>query len=258
MSYSFSRLGLLCVTAFWLVATVGANEPTLTGKTRLAKLDLLRHSSTSLEFTEGDYWELDDTERQRAQRLHQEFRQYVSVRQISPLEVLGIHARSEAERKRYARRWAQLMIEDADRTLAFQRAYDEAIRELLQHKPVIDISKLPPRVSRLKPLVATDRLILFTKPSCEVCDEVLGKVLSVSHQVKGVDIYLLELNSSQEADLHRWAKDRRISPVAVRSKHITLNFDDGLLARLHPRVQTVPVLMRRRADQFETIDPWSL
>ena len=62
---------------------------------------------------------------------------------ISPLEVLGIHARDEAERKKYARQFAEAMRQDTERVLAFQREYQQAWAELNPSGLMVDPSKLP-------------------------------------------------------------------------------------------------------------------
>ena len=67
---------------------------------------------------------------------------------ISPLEVLDIHARDEAESRRYAELWAQAMGEDAERILAFQRAYVEAGRKLYPGVPLIDPNRLPEKADQ--------------------------------------------------------------------------------------------------------------
>jgi hypothetical protein len=70
-------------------------------------------------------WGLSEAEWQRYLALMQGIRGAISPKTLSPIEVLGIHAETEAERRNYARRFARLMREeDAERLLAFQRAYD--------------------------------------------------------------------------------------------------------------------------------------
>ena len=51
-------------------------------------------------------WDLSETEWQRYQQLMQGIRSSISPSTISPIEVLGIHARDEAELQRYAEEWA--------------------------------------------------------------------------------------------------------------------------------------------------------
>ena len=210
------------------------------------------------EILEGSHWQLDATETERAESLHRHFRQYISDRQISPLEILGIHARSDAERNVYARRWAELMIRDAERVLAFQRAYDRAVRELLADQPLIDLVRLAPQASPLPDLAEEDRLAVFVEFDCDVCDQVLRSVFKSASQVSGIDVYVVAPDMGDRSRLHSWAQRQGIPPHLVSSKRITLNYDDGLLARVHPRVQDVPVVMRRRGSHMVALDPWSL
>ena len=211
-----------------------------------------------IDLLDGSHWDLDISELERAEALQESFRRYISDRQISPLEVLGIHARTDAERNRYARRWAKLMIEDAERVLAFQRAYDASIREYVGERPLVDLTQLPPRMSSIPTLLETDRLAVFVRLDCAVCDEVLARVFRSGRKLDGIDVYVLGLTSDDKATLHDWANRQGIPPLAVHSKRITLNFNDGLLAEVHPRADEVPVVMRRRGNQFDPLDPWEL
>ncbi len=210
------------------------------------------------ELIDDSLWHLDRTELERAETLKASFRQYLSDRQISPLEVLGIHARTDAERNRYARRWAKLMIEDAERVLAFQRAYDSAVRDLLYDQPLIELARLPVRASPIPKLLPTDRLAVFVKLDCVACDDVLQSVFLAGRDVAGIDVYVKGLPEGDELDLNRWAHRQGIPPSVVHAKRITLNFDEGLLARVHPRARELPVVMRRRGDRLDLLDPWEL
>ena len=93
---------------------------------------------TSSERARAQSWGLSEIEWQRYRSLLQGIRGSVSPATLSPLEVLGIHARDDAERTRYAEQWAIAMRDDAERILAFQRAYDEANRRLFPDTPLID------------------------------------------------------------------------------------------------------------------------
>ena len=219
-------------------------------KDKLTRLDT--------ELIDDSLWQLDRSELERAETLKESFRQYISDRQISPLEVLGIHARTDAERNRYARRWAKLMIEDAERVLAFQRAYDFAVRDLLDDQPLIELANLPVRAAPIPKLLPSDRLVVFVKLDCAACDDVLQHVFRAGRNVSGVDVYVGGLPEGDALALNRWARRQGIPPSVVQSKRITLNFDDGLLAHVHPRAKDVPVVMRRRGDRLDPLDPWEL
>jgi integrating conjugative element protein (TIGR03759 family) len=79
------------------------------------------------ELARARIWELSEVEWLRYQQLVKGIRGSVSPSAISPIEVLGIHARDEAERQRYAQIWARAMHEDVERILAFQHAYEKAV-----------------------------------------------------------------------------------------------------------------------------------
>ncbi|MCG7882525.1 MAG: TIGR03759 family integrating conjugative element protein, partial [Candidatus Thiodiazotropha endolucinida] len=81
---------------------------------------------SATDLANAHLWGLSETEWHRYKELMQGIRGSISPATISPIEVLGIHARDDAERQRYAEVWAHAMYEDAGRILAFQRAYDAA------------------------------------------------------------------------------------------------------------------------------------
>ena len=172
----------------------------------------------------------------------------VSAANLSPIEVLGIHARTAAERRRYAERWAALMREDAERILAFQRAYDAAYRRLFPGESLIDAARLPAPAPTEAALLPNDRLLLFLRPDCPVCEAVLQRALSKRGQVRAIDLYVRDLGPGDEAAIRNWAAAQGIDPAWVRSGEVTLNFDAGTLERLTTGEPTVPYLMRRRGD----------
>ena len=100
---------------------------------------------TSSERARSRLWELSETEWRRYKLLMQGIRGSISPPTISPIEVLGIHARDQDERRRYAEMWARAMREDVSRILAFQYAYDEAGKRLYPNEQLIDINRLPGR-----------------------------------------------------------------------------------------------------------------
>jgi len=148
---------------------------------------------TASEQARAESWELTPTEWRRYQALMAGIRGSVSPDSLSPVEVLGIHARNEAERTRYAERWAILMREDAERTLAFQRAYDAAYERLFPEESLIERARLPAKVIKTPILEPTDRILLFLRPDCAACEAVLERVLAKRGAVAGIDLYFREL-----------------------------------------------------------------
>jgi len=57
------------------------------------------------------------------------------------------------------------MWEDAERILAFQRAYTETGRRLFPGVPLIDPSRLPEKVEQTSDLEPQDHVLIFTPPT---------------------------------------------------------------------------------------------
>ena len=127
---------------------------------------------TANERARAEAWRLSADEWHRYRSLMEGIRGSISPGTISPIEVLGIHARDDAERRRYAEQWAMMMREDTERILAFQHAYDQAGRLLYPTETLIDVARLPDRDEDQQALLATDRVLLFARPDCAACDAI--------------------------------------------------------------------------------------
>ncbi len=195
-------------------------------------------------------WGLTNEEWQRHLELLRGIRGRLSSESISPIEVLGIHARSHSERRHYARIWAQMMLEDADRILKFQKAYDQAIADIAAGMPLIDSDLLPLAGSEGKlELQSSDRIMYFTSLDCVACEVVYDRSSSLLSSVDGIDVYFVDTDSTDHGRIKSWAQDRGIEPLDVRSNKITLNFDNGTLKALVPRMHKLPFLMLRRGEE---------
>lgn len=198
-------------------------------------------------------WNLSETEWQRYKQLMQGIRGSISPSTISPIEVLGIHARDETERQRYAELWARAMREDVDRILAFQRTYDAAGKRLYPNERLIDIDRLPGKTKETNVLQSTDRLLFFTRPACPACDMLVGKLLKRIDEVSGIDIYLTDIAAGDDVAVRDWASAHRIDPKWVRSRRITLNHDGGALEKLTRGQEKVPYVLRRRGEELSKL-----
>jgi integrating conjugative element protein (TIGR03759 family) len=124
--------------------------------TRQTTMDSATSERTGTEDTliqQGRTWGLSTEEIARAQVLLRGLRGAFSVPNLSPIEALGIHARTPAERQRYAELFARLHHDDVERVLAWQQAYDEAVRRLYPNEPVIAFTGADPK-PEVSPAVA--------------------------------------------------------------------------------------------------------
>ena len=205
------------------------------------------------ELARSRAWGLTETEWHRYKQLMQGIRSSISPSTISPIEVLGIHARDGEERRRYAEQWAQAMREDVSRILAFQHAYDEAGKRLYPNQQLIDITRLPLRSNKTSSLQADDRVLFFTRPNCPVCDALLERLLKRIDKISGIDIYLTGTQPGDDQAIRDWASAHSIKPEWVRTRRITLNHEAGALEKLTHGKSDLPYLMRRRSDELSVL-----
>jgi integrating conjugative element protein (TIGR03759 family) len=218
----------------------------------------LKQSITDTEIQQFDrqQWQLSEPEWQRYTSLLQGIRGSVSPKSLSPLEVLGIHAETAQERKQYAKRWAKLMHEDVERTLAFQRAYLEAAKELYGQAPLFDAKLMSAGTPRNAPpaIADGDRLLVFIKlQDCLTCNTVVQQVLARSAgQRVQVDIYFTDTKEQQdEPRMVAWAKQHKLDPQKLAQKTLTLNHDKGAYYQVSQKiVADVPVVYMLRGNQL--------
>ena len=196
------------------------------------------------------------TEWQRYRELMQGIRGSISPSTISPIEVLGIHARDPGERSRFAGQWARAMREDVERILAFQYAYDAVTKRLYAGQDLIDTRRLPVQSDTDKALAPNDRVLYFTRPDCSTCDRVWERLRKQVGQVAGVDIYLAGIVPGDDQAVREWATRHDIAPDWVRRRLVTLNHQGDVLEQLSDGRAELPVLMRYR-DGEATLLPIS-
>ncbi len=251
-----NRIKLLLI-CFALVVSLSVNATELTHTQikqtgqDISSVKLNTLSATDL--TRAHLWNLSEVEWRRYKQLMQGIRGSISPATISPIEVLGIHARDETERQRYAERWAQAMRKDVTRILAFQHAYDAASKRLYPNEPLIDINRLPVKDKMSGVFQSSDRLLFFVRPKCPVCDQLMGKLLKRIDEVSGVDIYLMEVIPGDDVAVRDWATRQMIDPDWVHSRRITLNHDGGALDRLTSGQGKTPYILRRRGEGLSQV-----
>jgi len=196
-------------------------------------------------------WGLSEAEWQRYHTLSQGIRGSISPANLSPLEVLGIHARDDQERRDYAKRWAKVMQEDIARVLAFQMAYDEAFAALSPSTPWPATGRLPRGPDGAE---AGDRLLLFVRlDDCPRCERHTADALALQ-RASGAKLDIYVVGGGTDDAIRSWAKLLNIDPAAVRDRRLTLNHDHGELVRVVGLAATVPVLIRLRDGAATRLD----
>ena len=251
---TLSVLVTLALAVPALAVPVGQSVST----TEIEKTSTVSHAAatTPLSMTElarSNAWDLSEVEWRRYQSLMLGIRGSVSAANLSPIEVLGIHARDSAERRAYAERWARAMREDAERILAFQHAYDAAAKRLFMGQALINVGKLQTLPQKTSELQADDRILFFSRVMCPACDAVLVKLLSHLDTVAGIDIYIVDVSQKDDTVIRAWAEAHGIQREWVRTRRVTLNHDAGALEKITDGPVETPALFIRRNERLSKL-----
>ncbi|ELC7284817.1 TIGR03759 family integrating conjugative element protein [Pseudomonas aeruginosa] len=146
---------------------------------------------------------------------------------LDPLTALGIEARSDAERRRYAELQVQAEARRVEKLLTYQRAYDEA---WLRLQPGVPRVKLPdavtgPAQSAPSAIVmgGSGRTAVFVRDNCTPCDRLVQKPQTSG---AGFDLYMIG-SRSDDGHIRAWAQRVGVDAAKVRNRTITLNHDAG-------------------------------
>ena len=137
----FAALALLIAS----IAGFPAQAQTTAVKTQQARTQEGEISRTYSTLDDRDrllaqIWTLSSEEMIRAKVLLEGPRKSFSVANLSPIEALGIHARNDAERRKYAELFARAFHADVERSLAWNSAFYEAMGRLYPNEPMVDYS----------------------------------------------------------------------------------------------------------------------
>lgn len=178
---------------------------------------------------------------------------------LDPIMELGITARNDTERRRYAEMAARQERARVVGELAFDRAYDEAFDRLYSNEPLIDMVRFNALRAAARKTSATPRpnstntstgvrVLLFTRLDCMECNVTVDAVLrrASAKTDLAADIYFLGTRPSDNAAIQAWATQRGIAPDLVKKRWITLNHDNATLAKLGRGAGSLPQVLQFR------------
>nr|WP_297354151.1 TIGR03759 family integrating conjugative element protein [uncultured Caldimonas sp.] len=138
---------------------------------------------------------------------------------LDPLTALGIEARTDEERRRYAELQVQVEARRVQKLLAYQRAYDAAWQRLFPKMQRVDL----PEPNRRSSDAVSGRVAVFVKPDCPACRD---RVRQLQRSGQPFDVYMVG-SRQDDALLRRWAREAGIEPARVQARSVTLNHDTG-------------------------------
>ncbi|WP_437884516.1 TIGR03759 family integrating conjugative element protein [Pseudomonas sp. LRF_L74] len=161
---------------------------------------------------------------------------------LDPLTALGVEARSDAERQRYAELQVRLEAQRAERELAYQKAYNNAWARLYP-------GLMPVEGLGTTSTPSVTRLALFVEDNCPSCMDRLKQLRNRGSQV---DVYLVG-SSNDDAQVRRWAAEAGVDAKQVQQRVITLNHDNGLWFSLGAK-GGLPAVFRQEAGQWQRVE----
>ena len=185
-----------------------------------------------------------------------EWKQYESImlgpsgiwyKNLNPTEVLGINAKSQSEREKYAELVVQQRHDRLERELAFERATQAAWKKLYPAlKPVKDFDLTP--FSPLKQQALTvnsgDRLIVFAGINDVSNFAVMPELLAIinTHQKVKLDIFVVGKNVN-DITIRTWAKLNQVPMDKVSNGSISLNYGNTKYKQLSLSKKNLPIVL---------------
>ncbi|MCC3701655.1 TIGR03759 family integrating conjugative element protein [Rouxiella badensis] len=160
---------------------------------------------------------------------------------LDPLTALGIEAKDDDERKKFAEQWVKQEFLRTEKELKFQREVDAAWKRF-NITPVIMGS------ASTETLAKTGRLVLFVKADdCSACETAISKALT---EQQPTDIYLVD-SKNDDRILQTWAVKHQILEKKTRERLITLNHDKGRWAKFGHGL--MPALLQQEGSEWRVV-----
>lgn len=151
-----------------------------------------------------------------------------------PLLVLGAHARSAAERRRYAEAFVLAEHARVEGELAFERAVQAAWTRLFPGQL---------RIAAPAPEAAAERYALVVARDCAGCEPAVHAYLAT-----GVPVDLYVRGAADDADLRAWAAAHGVAPSRVADGSVTVNHGEGSVPG------EAPAVWARRAGRWTAVE----
>lgn len=211
---------------------------------------------TEAQLHEARVWELTEDDEKRYVLLMQNRSgvYYRGLRQ-TPIDVLGINARNEAERNRFAELAARHEAQKVATNIAWNNAFYKAYNKLFARVPVVgEFDKTPfsPMAYRPVTLNAGDTLFLFIKPD-DAVRTVLLTLMDAVNITPDTRLNLMFLNAD-DTRIQQWANFNQIPRELVNNKRISLNHGELQFENLALARKTTPLLLLTRQGASSIVD----
>lgn len=215
---------------------------------------------TEKDLHEAKVWGLTDEEEKRYLALKNNKSKYFykGIRH-TPIDILGLNSRNDAERKKYALKAARLEQVKVGRELAWNSVFVKAVEQVTRGVPVIsdfDTKKYSPRNKKSVSLESNDHLVLFVKKG-EPSLTLISALTDGIKDSKGTRLSIY-ITDATEREAQIWAARNGIPILMVSSRKIDLNIGRSQLENLNLSRKKTPLLILERNRKSKLVSLRSL
>ncbi len=227
------------------------NEDDITNDQDANKITL-----TATQLHDASVWGLSIDEEKRYLQLMQNRSEiyYKGLRQ-TPIDILGINARNDAEREHFAELSARQEAQKVSKNIAWNNAFYKAYNQLFKDVPVLgEFDPRPYAPTNYKPvtLVPRDTLYWFIKPEHAI-KTVLLPLIEAIQSTPTTTLHLMLLGSD-DAGIQQWANLNQIPLELVTSGQITLNHGELSFEAITLKEKPTPLLLLARNGASSVVD----
>ena len=157
---------------------------------------------------------------------------------LDPITALGVSEIDQKERKRYAELWIKVESRRAELELAFEVERQLAAKKILGDKLLVKNTQWIQDWEKNRAEIKT-QVLFFADIDCKKeCKEKFAQVYASAGRSSRLDIYFV--NTSSASEIGKWAAYMKIPPEVVKSRAVTLNFDEGESSRMGINLSDLP------------------
>lgn len=205
---------------------------------------------------ETKVWGLDEKEEKRYLQLMQSRSGvYYKNLRMTPIDILGLNARDDAEREHFASLAARQEAQKVAQNIAWNNAFYKAYNALFKDVPVVgnfDPSPYSPYAHQPIQLKAGETLYFFIRPD-DAVTTILLQLIDAINRTPNIKLNLLFLDMDNNA-IQLWANRHQIPIQLVTSQQITLNPGNQQFEGLVLAKKQTPLLLLTSGKSSQVVD----
>ena len=205
---------------------------------------------------EAKAWELSEIEEKRYVKLMQSKGAiYYQGLRMTPIDILGLNARDDAERDHFAELAARQEAQKVAQNIAWNNAFYQAYNQLFKDVPVVgdfDPAPYSPYAHQPIQLKEGENLYFFIKPD-DAVTTILMQLIDAIDRVPNTKLHLLFLDMDNDA-IQLWANRHQIPLNFVTNQQITLNPGLQQYEALNLNKKQTPLLLLAHGKNSQIVD----